>query len=68
VVRAKHAARIGSFDKPLDDRISVDALFAGAIVPEAVAERPRLVPTAIEWGERLLKRSEDVVQLEINGR
>ena len=58
--------RIG--DKLLDDRISVDALFAGAIVPEAVTERPRLVPTAIEWGERLLERSEDVVQLEIDGR
>jgi hypothetical protein len=54
--------------KLLDERISVDDLFAGAIVPEAVTERPRLVPIYIEWGERLLQRSEEVVQLEIDGR
>lgn len=54
-------------DKLLNDRISVDDLFAGAIVPEAVTERPRLVPVAIEWGDGLLQRSEEVVQLEFGG-
>ncbi len=54
--------------KLLDERVSIDALFAGTIVPEAVTERPQLVPIYIEWGERLLQRSEEVVQLEIDGQ
>lgn len=54
--------------KLLDETVSVDELFAGAIVPEAVTDRPRLVPIAIEWGDRLLQRSEDAVELEIDGQ
>lgn len=54
--------------KLLDGGIHLNDLFAGAIIPEAVTDRPAVVPIYIEWGERLLQRSEEVVQIEIAGQ
>lgn len=56
---------IGS--KLLDDKINVEEIFKGAIIPEPVTERPPAVPVTIDWADELLERSEDLVKLEYAG-
>ena len=51
--------------KLLDDTIRPDDVFKYAMVPEQVAERPHLVPLAVEWDDMLTRKPEHLVTVEI---
>ncbi|WCS25713.1 hypothetical protein LOK46_02420 [Methylobacterium sp. NMS14P] len=53
--------------KLINDAISTELVFRGVILPRPLTERPDLVPLVIEWPEEFLSRSEDVIQIEIDG-
>ena len=48
-----------------DDSISTDKIIEQVIIPETINERPKLIPLIIEWPPDFLKRSEDVITVEI---
>jgi superfamily II DNA or RNA helicase len=50
-------------NKILDEKINVDHVLRGAIIPEPVKERPALVPLAIEWPEEFYARNEELVSV-----
>lgn len=54
--------------KLLDDKIRVPEILGSFIVPKPVEERPLLVPLALEWPQYVLQRSEDSIQLVIDGK
>lgn len=51
--------------KLLDDTIQPDDIFGRAMVPTEVTERPPLVPMFIEWDQKLIKRPEHLVTIDI---
>ncbi|WP_149536620.1 DEAD/DEAH box helicase [Siccirubricoccus phaeus] len=51
--------------KLLDDTIKPEDIFRHAMVPTEVTERPPLVPMAVEWDERLLRKPEHLVKIEV---
>lgn len=53
--------------KLIDDRISTEDVFRNVILPRPLTERPALVPLVVEWPDDFLSRSEDVIQVEIDG-
>lgn len=53
--------------KLVNEAISTDQVFRGVILPRPISERPALVPVVIEWPEEFLSRSEEVIQIEIEG-
>ncbi len=54
-------------EKLLDDDTEVEDLFDNLVIPEAVKDRPALVPIAIEWSEEFLRLSEEHVLVDVNG-
>lgn len=55
-------------DKLLNDRINVDHILRGAIIPVPVTERPSLAPLAIEWPEEFYNRDEELVSVAFGER
>lgn len=53
--------------KLLDETISVREILRYVLVPVPVTERPRLVPLAIEWPDEFLQRSEEAIQVDVDG-
>ncbi len=54
--------------KLLDSSISTEQILEQSIIPEKISERPNLVPIAIDWSPYFYARSDEAVQIEINGR
>ncbi len=61
----KWCKHIGS--KLLDSSISTEQILEQSIIPEKISERPNLVPIAIDWSPYFYARSDEAVQIEING-
>jgi len=53
--------------KLTNDSISTDKILEHAIIPEEIKHRPKLVPLKIDWPSYFLQRSDEAVQVEING-
>ena len=54
--------------KLLNTSISTEQVLEQSIIPEKISERPNLVPIAIDWSPYFYARSDEAVQIEINGR
>ena len=55
-------------EKLLDDSISTTMILEHAIIPEVISDRPSLVPLTIEWPSCFLERSDEAIQVEIEGK
>lgn len=53
--------------KLLDETISVREILRYVLIPVPVTERPRLVPLAIEWPDEFLQRSEEAIEVDVDG-
>ena len=53
--------------KLLDDSISTEKILEHVIIPEVITDRPKLVPLIIEWPTHFLMRSDETVQVEVDG-
>ena len=54
-------------EKLLDETISVEDVLDHVLIPEEVVERPPLVPLAIDWPDEFLQRSEEAIEVDVNG-
>jgi hypothetical protein len=50
-----------------NESISTANVFRNVILPRTVKERPAFVPLLIDWPESFLERSEDAIEVEIDG-
>lgn len=54
-------------EKLLDETISVEDILDHVLIPQEVVERPPLVPLAIDWPDEFLQRSEEVIEVDVDG-